>query len=164
MPSADGRRFAVPTAVGKRVDTCGFYPLNSRFPLFLSLAQTRDRRPLRKGERQSGYRYVCFVKYSQFTDIVLLHRTESLSRRDITVSRNSLVGDYRQHLRIGRLVPFIFVGPVYYNALKNCAALLSPRGPSLALRAIHLVPHLRRVARMCSSTLSDTANMLRKIR
>ena len=41
------RRFAVPTAVGKRVDTCGFYPLNSRFPLFLSLAQTRDRRPLR---------------------------------------------------------------------------------------------------------------------
>ena len=52
LPSADGRRFAVPTAVGKRVDTCGFYPLNSRFPLFLSLAQTRDRRPLRKGERQ----------------------------------------------------------------------------------------------------------------
>ena len=32
---------------GKRVDTYGFYPLNSRFPLFLSLAQTRDRRPLR---------------------------------------------------------------------------------------------------------------------
>ena len=37
----------MPTAVGKRVDTCGFHPLNSRFPLFLSLAQTRDRRPLR---------------------------------------------------------------------------------------------------------------------
>ena len=64
------------------------------------------------------------MKYSQFTDSVLLHITESLSRRDITVSRNSLVGDYRQHLRIRRLVPFIFVGPVYYNALKNCAALL----------------------------------------
>ena len=47
LPSADGRRVAVPTAVGKRVDTCGFYPLNSRFPLFLSLTQTRDRRPLR---------------------------------------------------------------------------------------------------------------------
>ena len=28
-----------------------------------------------------------------------------------------------------------------YNALTNRAALLSPRGPSLALRAIHLVPH-----------------------
>ena len=36
------------TAVGKRVDTYGFYPLNSRFPLFRSLAQTRERRPLRK--------------------------------------------------------------------------------------------------------------------
>nr|WP_158557394.1 hypothetical protein [Butyricicoccus sp. OM06-6AC] len=31
------------TAVGKRVDTYGFYPLNSRFHLLLSLAQTRDR-------------------------------------------------------------------------------------------------------------------------
>ena len=30
------------TAVGKRVDTCGFYPLNSRFPLFLSLAKIAD--------------------------------------------------------------------------------------------------------------------------
>ena len=33
------------TAVGKRVDTYGFYPLNSRFLLRLSLVQTRDRRP-----------------------------------------------------------------------------------------------------------------------
>ncbi len=37
-----------PRRRGKRVDTYGFYPLNSRFPLFLSLAQTGDRRPLRK--------------------------------------------------------------------------------------------------------------------
>ena len=36
-----------PRRRGKRVDTYGFYPLNSRFPLFPSLAQTRDRRPLR---------------------------------------------------------------------------------------------------------------------
>ena len=36
----------------KRVDNCGFHPLvNLPFPLE-SLAQTRDRRPLRKGERQ----------------------------------------------------------------------------------------------------------------
>ena len=28
-------------------------------------------------------------------------------------------------------VQFIFVGPVYHNTLTNCAALLSPRGPSL---------------------------------
>ncbi len=32
------RGFAAPRQ-GKRVDTYGFYPLNSRFPLFLSLAQ-----------------------------------------------------------------------------------------------------------------------------
>ena len=41
-------RFAAPAAAGKRADTCGFYPLNSRFPLFPNPAQTRDRRPLRK--------------------------------------------------------------------------------------------------------------------
>ena len=33
-------RFAAPAAAGKRVDTCGFYPLNSRFPLFPNPAQT----------------------------------------------------------------------------------------------------------------------------
>ena len=33
---------------GKRVDTNGFYPLNSHFLLFLNLTHTRDRRPLRK--------------------------------------------------------------------------------------------------------------------
>ena len=32
-----------------------------------------------------------------------------------------------------------------------------PRGPSLALRAIHLVPRLRRVADMCSSKESGIA-------
>ena len=36
----------------KRVDTCGFYPLDSRFPLFVSLVKIGERRPLRKGERQ----------------------------------------------------------------------------------------------------------------
>ena len=148
---------AVPTACGelrrlrrgnKRVDTCGFYPLDSRFPLLLSPAKIGERRPLRKGERQSGYRYVCFVKYSQFTDSVLLHRTESLSRRDITVSRNSLVGDYRQHLRIMRSIPFIFAGAVCNNALTNCAAL-SCRTQ-------------RRVARMCSRTLSVNCKQVAK--
>ena len=50
------------------------------------------------------------------------------------------------------------------NALTNCAVLLSPRGPSLALRAIHLVPRLRRLSGLCSSNVSDTANRLRKTR
>ena len=39
------------------------------------------------------------------------------------------------------------------KSLELCAAVI-PRAPSLALRVIHLVPHLRRVNRMCSSTLS----------
>ena len=36
-----------------------------------------------------------------------------------------------------------------------------PQGPSLALRAIHLVPRLRRPNRLCSSKLSGTANRQR---
>ena len=47
------------------------------------------------------------------------------------------------------------------NELRNTVI---PRGPSLALRAIHLVLRLRRAAGMCSSKESDTANRLRKIR
>ena len=74
----------------KRIDTKVSILLGLQFPLFLSLAQTRDRRPLRKGERQSGYRCVYFATYSQFTDSVLLHMRFTLRRRDIFVSRNSL--------------------------------------------------------------------------
>ncbi len=59
--------------------------------------------------------------------------------------RNSLARCNARHLRIKRLVQFIFADPVYNNVLKNCAALLC-RAP-------------RRVNRLCSSTLSGTANM-----
>ena len=58
----------------------------------------------------------------------------------MTVLRNSLARCNARHLRIKRLVQFIFADPIYHNALTNCAAL--------SCRA------LRRVARMCSSTLS----------
>ena len=71
---------------GKRVDTYGFYPLNSRFPLFLSLAQTRDRRPLRSGGRQRIFSTVgehsvlpCRNLYA-VSDTVLLHRRFTLRR------------------------------------------------------------------------------------
>ena len=50
----------------------------------------------------------------------------------ITVSRNSLACCNARHLRIRRLILFIFAGAVYHNALTNCAALVSPGGPSLA--------------------------------
>ena len=140
-------RFTAPAAAGKRADTCGFYPLNSRFPLFPNPAQTRDRRPLRKGERQrilstvGAHNVRPFLYLYAVSDFVLLHRRVHLRRRDITVSRNSLARCNVRHLRIKHSVPFISVGPVYHNALTCCAALSSPRGPSLALRAIHLVPH-----------------------
>ena len=42
----------------------------------------------------------------------------------MTVPRNSLIRYTARHLRIKRLVQFIFVGPVYNNALKDRAALL----------------------------------------
>ena len=54
-------------------------------------------------------------------DTVLLHRRFTLRRRGIAVPRNSLTCYTAQHLRIRRLILFIFAGAVYYNALTNCA-------------------------------------------
>ena len=79
------------------------------FPCFL----IRRRFPIcdrfENRERQSGYCSVTFSAFSQFTDSVLLHRRFHLSGRDITVSRNSLTRYTAWHLRIRRLVQFIFV-------------------------------------------------------
>ena len=120
------------------------------FPCFLIWRRlpTCDRCEI--GERQSGYRSVSFSVFSQFTDRLLLHIRLTLRRRGITVPRNSLARCNARHLRIRRLVQFIFAGAVYHNALSNCAALLCLTQ--------------RRVARMCSRTLSDPANRLRKTR
>ena len=65
-----------------------------------------------------------FLNLFAGSDSILLHRPESLRRRDITVSRNSLARCNARHLRIKHLVQFILVGAVYHNALTNCAALL----------------------------------------
>ena len=73
----------------KRIDTKVSILLGLQFLLFLSLTHTRDRRPLRKGKRQSGYSCVSFSAYSQFTDTVLLHIWFTLRRRNIAVLRNS---------------------------------------------------------------------------
>ena len=79
-PSTDGGNVPRPAAGGKRVDTCGFHPLvNHPFPLRVwRRLPTCDR--CETGERQSGYRCVGFVKYSQFTDSVLLHIRTTLLR------------------------------------------------------------------------------------
>ena len=93
LRSAERGDDAVPTAVGKKEgQPAVFLPLwTPTFPLLPNLAQTRDRRPLRKEERQSGYRCVALSTFSQFTDRLLLHRRVTLRRRDMPVSRNSLV-------------------------------------------------------------------------
>ena len=54
-------------------------------------------------------------------DTVLLHRRFTLRRRGIAVPRNSLTCYTAQHLRIRRLILFIFAGAAYDNALTNCA-------------------------------------------
>ena len=72
--------FAAPCGGGKRVDTCGFYPLNSRFPLFLSLAHTRDRRPLRNRGTAEDFYYRVFLNLFEGSDSVLLHIRLNLRR------------------------------------------------------------------------------------
>ena len=99
LPSADGRRFAVPTAVGKRVDTCGFYPLNSRFPLFLSLAQTRDRRPLRNRGTAVGLPQRVFLR------LFAVHR-------QITATHTGYFPQAR-HTRAAQLVSLEFADSTY---------------------------------------------------
>ena len=54
-------------------------------------------------------------------DTVLLHIRATLRRRGIAVPRNSLTCYTARHLRIRRLILFIFAGAVYDNALTNCA-------------------------------------------
>ena len=71
---------------GKRVDT-KVSTLLTPTSFWESTAKFAELRLAK--ERQSGYRSVSFVKYSQFTDSVLLHRRFTLRRRDITVSRKS---------------------------------------------------------------------------
>ena len=133
-PSADGGSVAAPAAGAtpyprrwaKRKDNLRFSFLFELLPFPCFLIRRRfpicDRSENR--ERQSGYCSVTFSAFSQFTDSVLLHRWVHLSRRDITVSRNSLTRYTAWHLRIRRLVQFIFVGAVYHNALATCATRL----------------------------------------
>ena len=85
-------------------------------------------------QRQINYCYTCGFIYAG---------------RGIAVPRNSLARYDRQHLRIRRSVQFILAGAVRYNVPRICAALLC--------RA------LRRVNRLCSSTLSVDCEYFAKI-
>ena len=121
-----------------------FYPLGTpTFPCLLvrRRPETGDRSEC-FGVRQSGYCCVFFSACSQFTDSLLLRIWVTFRRVGITVPTNSLALCSRQHLRrktgTASLNPQV---PSAVSRLTICAALSSPRGPSLALRAIHLVPH-----------------------
>ena len=124
----------------KRVDTCGFHPLvYLPFPLE-GLAQTRDRRPLRKRERQSGYRCVSFVKYSQFTDRLLLH-----IRLAPRKGRHDSAAQF--FCSLCRKAP----------AKINCTECLIRRCRALQHAKVlrdTVMSRLRRVTRLCSSMLS----------
>ena len=86
--------------------------LGLHLPLLDSLAQTRDQRPLRKGERQRIFSSVeahsvrpC-LNLSAVSDNLLLHISAALRRRDIPVSRNSFIW-------ILRTAPANFICPCY---------------------------------------------------
>ncbi len=86
------------TAVGKRVDTYGFYPLNSRFPLLLSLAQIERPETALKKETAEDFFYrrehsmLLFPYLFAVSDTLLLYMRLSLRRRDIPVSRELFTG------------------------------------------------------------------------
>ena len=95
------RETAAPAAGAKRKDNLRFSFLFELLP-FPWIVWRRlpicDRCEI--GERQSGYFFVCFAKYSQFTDSVLLHMWFHLRKRGMTVPRKSLARCNARHLRI----------------------------------------------------------------
>ena len=111
--------------------TCGFpSSLNSDLSLRGHGGKGRTATASKKGERQRIFSTVgehsvlpCRNRFAVSYN-VLLHMWFYLRRRGITVPRNSWARYNARHLRIRRLVQFIFTGPVYYNTLTNCAALL----------------------------------------
>ena len=121
--------------------------MNLPFPLE-GLAQTRDRRPLRKRERQSDYSYMTFSAFSQFTDSVLLHIRLAPRR-----GRHDSAAQF--FCALCRKAP----------AKINCTECLIRRCRALQhakeLRGT-VMPRLLEVADLCSSNVSDTANRLLK--
>ena len=122
-PSADGGSVAAPAAGAKRKDNLRFSFLFELlpFPCFLIWRRLPTCDRSETGVRQSGYRSVSFVKYSQRQINYCYTCGFIYAERGITVPHNSLTCYTARHLRIRRLILFIFAGAVYYNALTNCA-------------------------------------------
>ena len=84
-----------------------FPPLWIPFPLFLSLAKTGERRPLRKKGTAEDFYFRIFLNLFAVSDALLLHIPATLRRRNTTVSRNSFARYCGQFLRV------IFDGRLY---------------------------------------------------
>ena len=143
MALCGARESAAPAAGAKRKDNLRFSFLFELLPFPYSLVWRRlptcDRFEKENGR---GFLLPCLslpirsVRYRTAT-----HMVYSTQAQHNSVAQLVSLEFTDSTCECRRLVQFIFVGAVYHNALSNCAALLSPRGPSLALRAIHLVPH-----------------------
>ena len=148
MPPADGGNVAAPAAGttpyprrwAKRKGHLRFPFLFELlpFPCFLIWRRLPTCDRFETGVRQRIFSSVSFETCSQsqivfcYTDRLLpssaaqgeLPEEQERVPWGMTVPRNSLTRYTAWHLRIKRLVQFIFVGPVHHNALTNCAARL----------------------------------------
>ena len=141
-PSADGGSVAAPAAGAKRKGHLRFPFLFELLPFPCFLIWRRfpicDRFEKGNGSRVT----LAFVSQNIRSSQTAYCYTYGLlnAGRGIAVPRKSLARCNARHLRIKRLVQFIFAETVRNNALTNRAALLCRTQ--------------RRVARMCSSNLS----------
>ena len=158
-PFPGGKFFAEPQRGRRRTHgggqkgrtTCGFpSSLNSYLSLRGHGGNRRTATASKKGERQSGYCSVSFVKHLQFTDRLLLHIRATLRR----VRHNSAARFVSALLRT-------------VSAKINCTKRLIRRCRALQhakeLRDT-VMSRLLEVADLCSRTVSDPANRLRKTR
>ena len=110
--------------------------LGLHLPLLDSLAQTRDQRPLRTGERQRIFSSVgahsvrpC-LNLSAVSDNLLLHISAALRRRGMTVPRNSFTRYYRQFLRIS------FINQLYRRVRRPRRTVCSPSAHCITAMSI----------------------------
>ena len=115
--------------------------LGLHLPLLDSLAQTRDQRPLRKGERQRIFSSVeahsvrpC-LNLSAVSNNLLLHISAALRRRGMTVPRNSFTRYYRQFLRIS------FINQLYRRVRRPRRTACHPSAPCIPVGAVIDRPH-----------------------
>ena len=133
----------------KRIDTKVSILLGLQFPLFLSPAETGERRPLRKWGTAVGLLLRLFRK------LFAVHRylTATHVVYSTQVRHNSVARSYNTLYRKApaKINPTKYVNSQVLSIisrLTSCAALLCRT--------------LRRVADLCSSNLSDTANKSRQ--